>query len=177
MTVSGEIEDLKMAVSWILSRKEVVKDKIGVNGLSLGGVIAILTAAKDRRVKVVSLWSTPSDFTSFTKIEPNLTDRLLKQYYVDLSSGYRIGKAFLTDLNKHRVTEAVSKIAPRPLLIIHGTKDDVVPLWHAGRLYEAAGEPKEKFFMEGADHTYKRWDWQWTVIRHTADWFEKNLHP
>jgi len=177
MTISGEIEDLKTALSWFLRRKEVVKDKIWVNGLSLGGVVTVLTVARDPRVKAVSLWSTPSDFTSFSQVEPGFHHRLLEQGYVDLSSGYRIGKAFLMDLGKHRVTEAVSKIAPRPLLIVHGKKDDVVPLWHGERLYGAAGEPKEKFFVEGADHTYKRWDWQWTVIRHTADWFEKNLHP
>jgi hypothetical protein len=176
MTISGEIEDLKTAISWILRRKEVVKDKIGVNGLSLGGVVTILTVAKDPRVKAVSIWSTPSDVSGFKQVEPDLPHRLLEHGYVDLSSGYRVGKAFFMDLGKHRITEAVSEIAPRPLLTVHGTKDDVVPLWNAERLYEAAGEPKEKFFVDGADHTYKRWDWQWTVIRHTADWFEKNLH-
>jgi len=177
MTISGEVEDLKTAISWILRRKGVIKDKIGVNGLSLGGVVTMLTAATDPRVKAVSLWSTPSELSGFKQVEPGLPHRLLEQGYVDLSSGHRIGKAFLMDLSKHRITEAVSEIAPRPLLIVHGTKDEVVTLWHAERLYEAAGEPKEKFFVEGADHTYKRWDWQWTVIRRTADWFEKNLHP
>jgi fermentation-respiration switch protein FrsA (DUF1100 family) len=176
MTLSGEVEDLKTAIDWILGRREVIKDKVGVNGLSLGGVVAILTAARNPKIKAVSLWSTPLDISGFERIEPNISQKLLEQGYADLSSGYRIGKAFLMDLDKHNITEAVSKISPRPLLIVHGTKDEVVPLWHAERLYEAAGEPKEKFFIEGADHTYKCWDWQWTVIRHTADWFEKTLH-
>jgi len=177
MTVTGEIADLKTAVGWAQRRKEILKEKIGVNGLSLGGVVAILTAATDPRIKVVSLWSTLSDLKCLSQIVLESSDKSLEQRYVDEPSGYRVGKKFLIDLRKHRITEAASKISPRPILIVHGTQDQVVPLWHAQKLYEAAGEPKEKFFVEGADHTYNRWDWQWTVIKHTANWFEKNLSP
>lgn len=43
------------------------------------------------------------------------------------------------------------------------------------RAREKAGEPKDSLFVEGADHTYNRWDWQWMVIKHTGRWFEENL--
>ena len=179
MTISGEIKDLRTAISWIMKRREILKGKIGVIGLSLGGVIAVLTAARDSRIKAVSLWSTPAELEEIFKgfsnqLGPNLINKLLEQGYLDWVSGDRIGRGVMEVL-KYNIVEEVSKISPRPLLITHGTRDPLVPLWHAEKIYEGAGEPKEKFFVEGADHTYNRWDWQWAVIRHTADWLEKAL--
>lgn len=175
MTVSSEVEDLMTAITWFMEKKETIKENIGVNGLSLGGVVAILTAAKDSRVRALALWSTPSDLRSLSQIVLGSSDKPLKRGFVDLPSGYRVGREFLDDLGRHNIVEGVSKIAPRPLLIVHGAQDSVVPLWHAEKLFSAAGEPKEKFFVDGADHTYNRWKWQWAAIKHTGNWFEKNL--
>lgn len=44
-------------------------------------------------------------------------------------------------------------IAPVPLLLIHGTADDVVDYRHAKILFEKAGEPKELWTVEGGQHT------------------------
>jgi fermentation-respiration switch protein FrsA (DUF1100 family) len=46
----------------------------------------------------------------------------------------------------------VAAIAPRPLLIIHGTADTSIPFEHAVQVYAAAGEPKELWLAEGATH-------------------------
>lgn len=40
----------------------------------------------------------------------------------------------------------------RPVLIIHGTRDGVIPTWHGRRLYDAAPEPKHALWVEGAGH-------------------------
>jgi uncharacterized protein len=52
--------------------------------------------------------------------------------------------------------EHVGKIAPRPLLIVHGSDDETVPLAHAMRLYERAGEPKEMVILNGAGHRLRQ---------------------
>jgi abhydrolase domain-containing protein 17 len=39
-----------------------------------------------------------------------------------------------------------------PVLIIHGTADEVIPVAHGRRLYEAAPGPKEAFWVPGARH-------------------------
>ncbi len=69
----------------------------------------------------------------------DLTDHLLP--YV---AGYRFSDVMpLRD---------VAAIAPRPLLIIHGTADTAIPVRHARLVYAAAGEPKELWLAEGAQH-------------------------
>ncbi len=39
-----------------------------------------------------------------------------------------------------------------PLLILHGTKDSLIPFWHAETLYQAARDPKRLVPIEGANH-------------------------
>src|SRR5690606_31944598 len=44
---------------------------------------------------------------------------------------------------------AVARVSPIPLLLVHGEEDDIVPIAHAERLYEAAPEPKELWRVPG----------------------------
>ncbi len=46
----------------------------------------------------------------------------------------------------------IDRIPPRPLLLIHGTGDDVVRVSHARRLYEKAKGKADLFIVDGAGH-------------------------
>jgi len=48
--------------------------------------------------------------------------------------------------------DAAAKIAPVPLLIVHGDQDGYFPVEHATQLYEAANEPKELWIVPGFGH-------------------------
>ena len=39
-----------------------------------------------------------------------------------------------------------------PILVVHGTDDEVIPVSHGRRLYEAAGQPKQALWIDGAHH-------------------------
>lgn len=39
-----------------------------------------------------------------------------------------------------------------PVLIIHGTKDEIIPFWHGKELFDAANEPKRFVPIENGDH-------------------------
>ena len=46
----------------------------------------------------------------------------------------------------------VGDLAPKPLLLIHGTADEILPPRSSELIYERAGEPKRLMLFEGADH-------------------------
>jgi pimeloyl-ACP methyl ester carboxylesterase len=48
--------------------------------------------------------------------------------------------------------EAAARIAPTPLLIVHGDRDDYFPADHADQLFEAANQPKELWIVPGFAH-------------------------
>ena len=49
-------------------------------------------------------------------------------------------------------TELAPAVAPRPMLLIHGTADDVLSPQCSRQIYAAAGEPKEIKLYPGAGH-------------------------
>ena len=67
---------------------------------------------------------------------------------------YRIGavqkKALWPD---HKgAVDLVHEISPRPILIMHGSEDKIVPVEHGIEIYQAAKEPKSLWIAKGAVH-------------------------
>jgi len=52
--------------------------------------------------------------------------------------------------------DAVSRLAPRSLLLLHGTADQVLPDWCSRYLYEEASEPKRLVLCDGDGHEFSR---------------------
>lgn len=71
----------------------------------------------------------------------------------------------------------IKKFSPleRPMLIIQGGKDDIVPPEHVCYYMDwEIGRNKELFYFEDSNHCYQyRFD---IVIPYTVDWFKKYLY-
>jgi uncharacterized protein len=79
-----------------------------------------------------------------------------------------------------RPEEAVGRISPRPVLIVHGVRNGLHPVAEARRLFAAAGEPKELIELPEAHHL----DWiqpgdpQYAAtVPRIVDWFRRHLAP
>ncbi|MBI4092094.1 MAG: alpha/beta hydrolase [Candidatus Levybacteria bacterium] len=79
---------------------------------------------------------------------------------------------FWKDFDNHDM-KALLKRINCPLLLIHGSLDDHVPLSEMEEIYANANEPKEKVIIDGAYHSLepKREE----VYRKVVDWFKKTL--
>ena len=58
----------------------------------------------------------------------------------------------------HKLTpgECVAFVSPRPVGIVHGEDDTLVPPGHARRLFEHALDPKRLILLPAADHHLRR---------------------
>ena len=144
-----ELHDFLVALDY--AQQRLPHGRIGVIGFSMGGAIAILGAAQRPDVRVVvadSPFATHADVVSHNVQRvirlPGQPFAAISDYFLERSAGYR-GR----DVAPLRV---VGQLAPRPLLLIHGTDDEMIPVSHAYRLYAAAGEPKQLWIAEGANH-------------------------
>jgi fermentation-respiration switch protein FrsA (DUF1100 family) len=45
--------------------------------------------------------------------------------------------------------EKIESIWPRPVLIVHGANDEIIPFSHGKRLYDRAYEPRDAMFTGG----------------------------
>lgn len=61
-------------------------------------------------------------------------------------------------LLRFRPEELVARIAPRPLLLVHGARNELHPPEESRRLFELADEPKELVWLDDAGHTEWMYD-------------------
>ena len=143
-----ELRDAEAAVRYALERAPGAR--LGVVGYSMGAAIAVLLAARTPEVRAVVA---DSPFTGIADVVAHGAQRLraparLVVPLADLMTRARYGYRF----GDVRPIAAVAAISPRPLLIIHGTQDTLIPVSHAYAMFEAARPPKELWLIEGAEH-------------------------
>jgi dipeptidyl aminopeptidase/acylaminoacyl peptidase len=146
-----EQDDLISVVDYLASRSDVDAEKLGVFGFSMGGATALMTAAREPRLKAVvadSAWSEarrwmkPSVGAVFTRPRDRFNALSLK--IAELRTGI--------DLDDLRPVAVIGRISPRPVMLTHGTADDVVMADESELNFGAAKEPKELHLVPGAGH-------------------------
>lgn len=153
-SLTGRMEDLESALNFV---QEQGYESVGVMGSSLGGTVAVLAAAKDRRVKALVTWAAPSRLDELFR--GGVIEGLEKLWW---------------DARKYDVVKAVKEIHC-PILIVHGSLDEQVSLSHAKVLYENANKPKEMEIIQGADHRLTNPIHRKKAIELTLDWVKKYL--
>lgn len=152
ITLSGQVEDLTKAVDWCFGRGY---NRLVTLGRSLGGSTVICQAAGDRRVGGVAGMAAAAGlvdlFTGFADVPVDSTGDPAAPVHM---SGVTVKRKFFTDLERWDVLHCASRLSPRPLLLLHGTTDEVVDPRDAELLYNAAGEPKKMRLVVGADHQF-----------------------
>ncbi|HYP74537.1 MAG TPA: alpha/beta fold hydrolase [Polyangiaceae bacterium] len=141
-----ERDALGAAIDWLSAQPSIDSARIGAFGFSMGGYIVAQAGAADQRIKAVALAGTPHDAVEHTKWE--------YRHWGALSQWPALLAVRAGGMKVHeRVPERViGSIAPRPVLIISGSQDDLVPPWMARRLFDAARVPKTLVDVPGARH-------------------------
>ncbi len=170
-----EQEDLLAVVDYLVTRPDVDPERIGALGLSLGAVATILAAARDPRIKAVVADSAFSDV-------PSAIDTAF-EHFIGLPAfpfspitvrvmEWRIGRS----VRRVRPVDAIARISPRPVFLIHGLNDTIIPPDNGERNFAAAGEPKEVWWVPGACHTGSRDTTGAEYDRRVADFFRRHLN-
>ena len=116
------------------SRPDVNPERLLVFGQSLGGTnaIAVVGAGNKAGVRAVAIESTFSSYSSIAN------DKLP-------------GAGILVS-NRYSARRFVAQISPIPLLLMHGTTDQVIPAKHSQILFELAQEPKQLILIPNGTH-------------------------
>jgi pimeloyl-ACP methyl ester carboxylesterase len=135
---------IRAAVDELASRAEV--RRIGAYGFSMSSSVVATVAAADPRIRAIVLAG------AFTTIEAQLEHEFSQLGPLTrlpaLAAARRGGLA----MDELRTVDVISRLSPRPLLVISGTEDGPVPTQMTRALVAAAGEPKEFWVIQGAGH-------------------------
>jgi alpha-beta hydrolase superfamily lysophospholipase len=146
----AESRDLDAAVRFLQESRGL--GPIGVIGHSAGAVSGILSAARNPEIGAVVA---VAPFTCVDEVWATNRPTVVPQPLLDLTLRLaEMRKGF--DRRSVCTLDAVHLIAPRPLLIIHGTQDQRITQEQVHRLFAAAEEPKSLWLVEGASHNSVR---------------------
>ncbi len=142
----AESRDVDAAVRFLTEVKGV--DRVAAIGYSAGAVSAILSAARNPRIGAVVA---VAPYTCVSEVWQTGRPALMPAFLQDLTL-WLTEKRKGFDRDQVCPVDVVDRIAPRPLLVIHGAEDRRILESQARRLFEAAGEPKRMWLVAGATH-------------------------
>lgn len=183
-SVHGQVEDAATAYDYLRSLDAVNAERIGVVGFSLGGGIAIVSAAQEpQRYASMVLWSSVGDFKAdfLDSLGQENFDRAAQDGEVTIDLGWRdvtLGNEFFTSLDAYDLPAELSKY-PAAFFTITGS-EDFSSAYSDGYMKVLAGDaPKKALTIEGADHIFgvlgEDQSMAEHVISETVQWFKETL--
>lgn len=147
LVTSGDKErrDLYAALDHLSTHPEVDPKRIGVLGFSMGGDIAACAASSDQRIAALILEGCDASLRDSLSMDFGKWGMLS---LLPAICCYRIAGV---DLDAVQPAAALSRIRPRPVLIINGTVNDTDARTEA-RLCRAGGSTCQCWTIQGASH-------------------------
>jgi len=167
----GWARDLQAVVDYLWSLDNIDKSRFSLVGFSAGAAVSIYVAAGDARISGVAACACPSHFGLFTDSgsPQSVIDRYREIGAIRDDDFPPSLDGWFDNLKQVTPLNFVSRIAPRPLLLVHGSLDETVPVEHAHSLYEKAGNPRKLVVIDGAGHRLRRDD---RVVGAVLDWLK-----
>ena len=131
----GMVNDVKAAFACARKRSDVDSRRLVSYGHSLGGAksVTALGEAPVRGLRAVVIDGAFASYQAMARV-----------------IGGQLGAGLVTD--ELAPKDFVEKLSPVPLLVVHGTHDEVVPISQGRQLFESARQPKTLFEVKTGRH-------------------------
>jgi len=150
LDIYGWTRDLTAVIDYLYEKPEIDKSFLALLGFSAGAAVSVFTTAHDRRVTSITACSCPAEFGF---IDPESALERFRRIGTIRDKDFPNSKSeWAEGFRKVSPVNHIRDIAPRPITIIHGEDDEVVPVSHAYRLFDKAREPKWLYTVPGAGH-------------------------
>ncbi|MFC1934456.1 alpha/beta hydrolase [Chloroflexota bacterium] len=171
LDILGWTRDLKSAIDFLYASPEVDRPHLSLLGFSAGAAVSIYVASRDERIASVAVCACPAEFTLLTRF--NSPSSLIERFR-DIGAIRDMGfphsvREWIGGFRLVSPIEHIAGIAPRPLLLVHGNRDETVDVSHAHRLYAKAEEPKQIIIIDGAGHRLRQND---EAVTSVTDWLK-----
>ena len=132
-TVAQTVQDLRKAVDYLDTRKEIDPRRIGFMGVSLGSIIGGVFIGNEPRIACAALWAGGGDWGDMlTRSQHPFAQKIREKNGVDVAKY----NAVLGDVDPLRT---LGMFSPRPIYFLNGDSDTIVPTTAAAKLVQSAG--------------------------------------
>lgn len=170
--IVGDVRGALAHVATHAAEHGIDPDRLGVFGASAGGHLSLMlgTTANDAeggpRVAAVAAVFPPTDLAPYLDPAAGFLERF---------PALKFPRTECDDYSPLRQVSADDA----PTLLVHGDKDELVPLWHSQRIHEAfeAADVESKLLViEGAAHGFDAAGNR-RMFEAMAEWFDRHLAP
>lgn len=148
-SINGWVEDVRAGLAYLRSQGR--SDRIWVCGTGTGGALGIISAATEDDVAGVATLGAPADFSDWAAQPDRLLNHARNVGAISTPGFPEDLGRWKAELKAARPAAAAEFVFPRPLLVMHGSLDDVVPQFDARAIADAHSEADLRL-VDGAGH-------------------------
>jgi hypothetical protein len=128
------IQDMELMIAYTVQQLPE-DEKLIVMGHSLGGSMSIYAVAHSDYLDSIRALITIEAFSDYHDVTQDVLSRSWLFWLLQWPLSFTVD-------NSYRPLDAIDMISPVPVLILHSEADDMIDIYHAYRLFDAAKEPK-----------------------------------
>ncbi|MAG93378.1 MAG: hypothetical protein CMJ48_06475 [Planctomycetaceae bacterium] len=145
--------DIRRAAAWIGARREVDAAQLGVNGISLGGIMSALSASAEPRFRKVAIYLGGGRLAPILwDMEHRDADRLRR----DWTAQGRTREDFVKILRPVDPVTWGGRLADRRVLMVNALHDEIIPKQATMALWNAIGREPELVWLDAGHITAAR---------------------
>lgn len=148
-SLQGWVEDVAAAIDYLHSNQRA--ETIWLCGFGTGGALSVVAAADDKRVGGVAVAGSPADFDDWAANPNRLLAHAKRVGAITKPSFPADIEEWKDQLGRIQAIRSVESLVPRPLLVLHGSEDELVPHFDARLLADAHGQADLRV-IQGAGH-------------------------
>jgi putative redox protein len=148
-SLRGWLDDLLAAVDHLRATEPVTG--VWLAGFGTGGALSICAAAEREDVRGVAALGAPADFDDWATHPRRLLEHARDVGMIKEPTFPSNTDEWARELRDLRAVECAPKLGARPLLVVHGSDDDLVPVFDARVLVDAHGDAELRI-ISGAGH-------------------------
>jgi fermentation-respiration switch protein FrsA (DUF1100 family) len=148
-----EALDVLGAMDWLKTEHPEESQRVVGAGASLGAAALLSASAQDERFDGVVAMGT---FDAFSGLSRDVANDHLIPPLNWLARGIGVPLASLhagVNLRDIRPADDIARVWPRPVMVIHGTIDEIIPFERGRALYNAAYSPRESMWLLGTHNS------------------------
>jgi uncharacterized protein len=170
-SIEGWVRDARSIVDAARALEGLSGLRLALIGSSAGGCVAVEATKRGAPVDALALLAAPAAWVSFADDPLGAVKRISEEAGMPLAEDVLADPTTWAGEFDTVVTESAVNDVRVPVLVVHGTADDVVPVDHATRIADRARNAELKI-VDGALHQLRRDE---RALETVFDWLDRTI--
>lgn len=142
--------DVRQAAAWLASRQEVDAERMGVTGISLGGIMSALSSAAEPRFKKVAIYLGGGNLALGIWENPHPHAKQFRKHWLENGGTYESFLKIMKPVDPHTYGHLLQN---RDVLMVVAKHDEILPPQSSLALWESIGKKPELVWLDSGHIT------------------------